>query len=461
MKKKLLTILICGLSVVGMCSCKRQETPPTPDPTPEISSKNPIIYDGVTTESESHKLKAPFTIYNEEGDTPTETLKYKNSTVKNFTFDNMYEAIRIAGENSTTKLKYQVQDANYTRIFIRKGSTDCFVFDGHNFVGSGKVSTSKNYILSHKNSYSISGLGNSYKYFGRDDYRSDMDLQEASLELNAGAYNYMFTKNGITAGEDNTNGFAYMTGYARLSELEYKPTIDGDGRNAYIFFNLSSSIHCDLGLIGVVNGGRCEWRLVRNCGSTAYHGSDTFRTFPDQVATYSTKYDSTTKIYSGFDDLYFEALGKTNGWLLNVTNVRTGVTETLSDLHYESDGVTPLNENTNPSYYRGLVASSYCPVVGNVWNWDCGAKTNVTWDNLKIARYIDDNVESYRSNECEKYEFFPDSKYLRDGYSQGAFCSSFEFGTRNSDGEYESGEKYLKGDKYLTQIVDYNNSWEE
>ena len=112
------------------------------------------------------------------------------------------------------------------------------------------------------------------------------------------------------------------------------------------------------------------------------------------------------------------------------------------------------------TYYRVLVASSYCPVVGNVWNWDCGAKTeNVVWDNIKISRSIGDDITEYRKDSTIKYDFYPDTDLLRDGYSQGAFASSFEYGTRKEDGKYKSGNTYKKGDKYLIQNVCYTNKW--
>jgi hypothetical protein len=460
MKQKIFKILcLNAIGFLGLASCNNVQND---IPDKEVSATNPTIYDDVNKDSTSHKLTKPFTIYAEDGSSP-ENLKYKGEVVTTYTFDDMYKAIRIAGENSTTKIKYQVQDAEFTQIFKRTSSSNWYVFDGHEYVGTDLQKPSKEFIDNHPNSYAILGTGSDYARFGRTDYSSTMDLQDNILELNAGAYNYMFSKTGVGEGEGgvNLNGFSYATANVRLSEMRYKKSTDGDAWNAYIFFNLQSGIHSDLGLIGTIVGDKLSWRLVRNCGSKS-HGSAGFYVYQDKVATVSTKYDEKTKEYSGCDDLRFEAIGVTNGWILNITNLRTNEVQTITDLHYESDGTTPLIENPENSatYYRVLVASSYCPVVGNVWNWDSGAATtNVVWDNIKIARYIDDNPESYRSDTCVKYDFYPDSPFLRDGYSQGAFAASFDYGTRDNNGTYDSGNTYNKGDKYLSLSVSYTNEW--
>ena len=76
--------------------------------------------------------------------------------------------------------------------------------------------------------------------------------------------------------------------------------------------------------------------------------------------------------------------------------------------------------------------------------------------------FYDDNIETYRNATEDKIVLFtPDSEYLRDGYSQGAFAASFEFGTYEEDGTYASGAAYQKGDHYLSQTVSYTNPWEE
>ena len=77
-----------------------------------------------------------------------------------------------------------------------------------------------------------------------------------------------------------------------------------------------------------------------------------------------------------------------------------------------------------------------------------------------MQRYVDDNIETYRNaDDSLKYKFTPDSDYLRDGYSQGAFAASHEFGVYEEDGVYASGATYKKGDTYLSQSVSYTNPW--
>ena len=451
-----LGIGLISLTLVG-CGNKI-DNPPKNEP----SITNPNIYDGIKEDSNKIKLTAPFSIYNEDGSIPTD-LKYKGSKLESNTFTNLYKAIRIAGENSSTKVKLQVQDSNFNQIFKRTKASNWYVFDGHDYVGNDIKSNALTYTEKHKNSYAVSGDGKGYSYLGREDYREDMNLQSNILELNAGAYNYMFSTTGVGKGENGTNinGFAYANANVRLSEMKYRQSEDGDHWNAYIFFNLQAKNHADLGLIGTVSGDKLVWKLFRNCGSKS-HGTQGFFVYQDKIITTSKYYDSATKEYSGCDDLNFEAVGYSNGWILNVTNLATGKVESFSDLHYEEDGKTPLVENGDDvtTYYRVLVASSYCPVVGNVWNWDCGAKTeNVVWDNIKISRYIGDDITEYRKDSTIKYDFYPDTDLLRDGYSQGAFASSFEYGTRKEDGKYKSGNTYKKGDKYLIQNVCYTNKW--
>jgi len=436
----------------------------------EASVTNPIIIDGVDLDSVATKLSKPFYIYEEDGSTPT-NLEYDNKSLSSNEFDNLYMAIRVAGLNSSTKRKLQVQDSNFVQVFIKQKTSKWFVFNGHDYVGTELQKKAKLYVEANENAYAIGGDGSSYKRLGRSDYSENMELYDASLEYNAGAYNYMFSKTGVAQGENgsNLNGFSYAKATVRLSEMTYRASQDGTAWNAYIFFNIASVNHSDLGLIGGVSGDTLTWRLFRSCGSSS-HGSAGF-TVTQPMGTYvtsTTKYNyvdyngKKVKEFYGCDDLEFEAVGYSYGWILNITNLATGKVYSINDLHYNDDGTKLVeNEEANNCYYRVLVASSYCPVVGNVWNWDSGASThNVIWDNIKIARYIDDDIESYRKDDVEFFELYPDSELLRDGYSQGAFASSFEYKTHESDGTYKSGNSYKKGDKYLSLSVDYTNEWE-
>lgn len=454
-KKKNKLLMFLPFLAFVMFSCGENNVDPLPPTPTEYSVTNPHKYEEVSENSESVELTGPFSVYNEDGSVPSD-LEYKGKKLSTNSFDNMYEAIRIAGENSTTKNKKQVQDSKFNQIFIRSKASQWYVFDEHNYVGTATKTKAISFTEKHPKSYAVSGDGSGYAYLGRDDYSENNDLQENVLELNAGAYNYMFSKNGVSEGK---NGFAYCTADVRLSEMTYKASEDGDGWNAYIFINLAAQNHCDLGLIGNVIGGKLCLRMFRNCGYTQHTDGASFYVYGDKIVTTSTKYDEKTKEYSGCDDLHFEALGVTNGWILNITNLRTNEVFTFEDLHYDKDGNKVVQNGENQLvYYRALIASSYCPVVGNIWNWDCKAATNnVVWENIEMSRYISDNIEDYRKDDVERFELYPDSKYLRDGYSQGAFASSFEYGTRKEDGTYKSGATYKKGSKYLIQSVDYNS----
>ena len=275
-KFKFITLSILGILTLGLVSgCGPKEDIPT-----EFSRTNPRIINEISLESEPVKLKKPFIILTEEGETPEE-LQYENVTLNTNEFENLYEAIRIAGQNATNSNKLQVQDANFTQVFIRQRASNWFVFDGHDYVGTDASKGAKEYIDANSDAYAITGSGSQYAYLGREDYVSEMSLQENKLELNAGAYNYMFSKNGVGQGENQTNinGFSYVDATVRLSEMKYRPSTDGDGWNAYIFINLGAGISADLGLIGNLMGDTVQWRLFRNCQSQT-HGSQGFHLFP-------------------------------------------------------------------------------------------------------------------------------------------------------------------------------------
>ncbi len=467
-KRIFVSLAVLLISTSALVGCGGEKDPnPIPPPTPvEPTAETPTIYEGISEDSKRIPLVGPFTIYTEDGQPATDlkTLEpYTQAVIDCETnvFDNMYEAIRIAGLSSSTKNKLQVQDANHVQIYARKPASNWFVFNEHDYVGVAPRKEATKYIDANPKSYAVLGTATDYARLGKYLYDPNCTVDDNVLELFAGAYNYMFSKNGVGAGENgqNINGFSYAKATLRLSEMKYKLPTDGHYWNAYIFFNLQQGIHSDLGMIGTKVGNQISWRICRNCNSKS-HGTAGFSVYQDKVVTVSTKYDPATREYSGFDDLEIEVLGVSNGWYTNITNLRTGQVVSAVDLHYQADGVTPLVENTPETvqYGRVLVASSYCPVTGNVWNWDCGASTkNVIWENIKIGRYVSDNIDDYRALSYELVDFTHDSEYLRDGYSQGGFCASFEAGYRQQDGTYASGATYKKGDYYLIQNVDYNS----
>ena len=177
-KFKFITLSILGILTIGLVSgCGPKEDIPT-----EFSRTNPRIIDEISLESEPVKLKKPFTILTEEGETPEE-LKYESVTLNTNEFENLYEAIRIAGQNATNSNKLQVQDANFTQVFIRQRASNWFVFDGHDYVGTDASKGAKEYIDANSAAYAITGSGSQYAYLGREDYVSEMSLQENKLEL--------------------------------------------------------------------------------------------------------------------------------------------------------------------------------------------------------------------------------------------------------------------------------------
>ena len=428
------------------------------------SRSNPLIITEVDENSKAIELSGPFSILDDKGDPAVINYNENGAAASGLpnVYDNMYEAIRIAGTNSTSKKICQVQDANFVQIFKRGKKSDVYVFDGHDYVGATTETKSKKYILSHPESYAINGQATDYYYLGRDDMTENLTVSERQLETFAGAYNYMYSKGGDGA----INGFSYATCDVHLSETVYRPTQDGHGWNAYIFVNLARGLNADLGLIGIYNAGskRCDWKMVRNCSST-YHPAGTsgierdarFYVYQDKTVTYSTHFNPETQECSGFDDLHFEAFAMDNGWTLNITNMRTGVVQSFTDTHTSDD-------NTGKAYGRALIAASYCPVTSAVWNWDCGAKLeNVVFDNILLTRTLDDpakanDIEAYRDASLERISFFPDEDVYKEGYSQGAFCSSHEFGTHEDAGTYESGVAYEKDQKYISYSVDYNSN---
>lgn len=434
------------------------------------SRKNPIVIELEDIKKATlTDLEGPYVILDQEGEAAKITLDgtgVKRDDLPN-EYDNMYEAIRVAGTNSTSKNVLQVQDTHYVQIYKKAKKSQCYVFDGPKYVGTAGQTTSRSYCLEHPEAYAVDGAAADYFYLGRHDMVENQTVQENVLETFAGAYNYMFSKGGSGAKD---LGYRYCTADVLLSEAAYAPTEDGTGWNAYIFINMSEGILADLGLIGIKRATRVEWCLVRNCSSKMHTAGTSgvekdakFYVWQDKVVTYSTKYDSSTGEYSGFDDLHFEAFTLNDGWILNITNLRTKQVYTIQDRHVDSEG-KPLEENTEGISGRALIAASYCPVVGNVWNWDCGAcLNNVIWTNISMKKaikndnIISNDIEDYRVLE-QSYELYPGSDTYRDGYSQGGYRSYHLYSKFEQDGKLSSGYSFLKNQKFISFSVDYRNS---
>ena len=472
-KKALYTILICLPALLINACGNNQPAPEQPDNPEDNQPGEPEAYSvtnpHAVTYAETNQgieVVAPFTIYTADGKTPTLTTLDLGASGINIptSYNDLYRAIRIAGLNSTSKNPLQVLDANYLQVFKRLKKSDNYLFKEKAFYGVAGQKSAKAFCLNHPASYAIDGLGANYYYMSRDDMVKGQTVTEESLENFAGAYNYMFSTSGRNA------GLIYATADIHLSECVYCPPTDGDTWNAYIFINIAQGINADLGLIGTYNRDShvCTWKLVRNC-SSEYHATGTssvekdarFYVYQDKEATRSTVYNEQTGECSGFDDLHFETLGQSWGWTLNVTNLRTGVTVTAVDHHYDSEG-HDKTDDANGNIGRTLIAASYCPVTLSVWNWDCGAKCEgVTWDHIYLKEALTgedrDNLDAYRNENHPYVEFYPGCSVYREGYSQGDYRSSHSFGTRDRDGVYPSGIAYRAGEHYLTYNVNYNN----
>lgn len=440
-----------------------------------ISVTNPKTVELNLENPAKTSLNGPFTIYTEAGETPELTMNSKGSKATEIpcVYDNMYEAIRVAGYNSTSKKVLQVQDANNVQIFKRMKKSQCYVFDGADYVGTSAGNPAKEYCSSHPESYAICGDASDYYYLGRRDMVEGQSVDETVLETPAGAYNYMFSKGG-KGGSDY--GYRYATADVHLSEATYKRPTDGGEWNAYIFINMSEGILSDLGLIGTIRNDKCVWFLVRNCSSkmhtagtssverdSKFYVYQDANKYPNCLVTQSKKYDVNTGEFSGFDDLHFEAFIVDDGWVLNITNMTTKAVSTIEDRHTNETG-GKLSENTAKTAHNGraLIAASYCPVTGVIWNWNSGAALkNVVWDNIELKKAIvngdvvDNDIQHYRDLE-KSYELYPGTEAYRDGYSQGGYKASHVYATREADGVYASGVSYKKGQKYLSYSVDYS-----
>lgn len=466
MKKVLLFLLTLCLGV-ALISCggdsdsDNNATPVPPSDGESVvpsQSQNETI-DGYTFEGV--KTVAPYTVYNQDGSVyVAETGEEANPN------NSLFNAIRLAGEKSLNSNKMYVIDGNGLKVFQRQSKNDCWCYDGTYFVGSKPRTDALKWSEGRKRSYVIDGQGKAYLELGIDWYEGSDFSNEIPLEYISGGYNYMFSKAGeIEADVWHTLGFGYMETYVRLSEATYMPNLDtqnrnGDAWNAYIFINGAGGFTCDLGLIGNLNTSSniVQWRLVRNCSHDDHKNNPaeygpSFTTAVNQapgqagsvqlVTTMS--WDEEAGCYNGADDLFFQCWQMVDGWILKITNLKTGVVYTINELH---EGMF----EDKVQYFRFLLAASYCPVVANIWNPRCGAYLrNVVFDSVKIARY----------NETDEYtadmlmDFYPDQNMIY-GFSQAADCSSMIYSTYEADGTYKSGAEYKAGQKYLSYSCYYD-----
>ena len=414
------------------------------------------VYDGTPT-------VAPYVIYNEDG------TECDNPQVGDNSFASMFEAIRTCGSLATNGNKMYVQDAAGTLVFQRQGNSECWVYDGTNVVGNDmSVNEGTAYAEEHARAYVVNGRGTSYVALGSVQYTEN---RAGVPELISGGYTYLFTPQGVSSGEEwAEHSYAYASAYVRLSETAYKSSLENGGGawNAYVFFNIASSeYNCDLG-IGAYDaeGQYGKWKLGQNCshishtqGTAECEGfyidaegnvtvdefysdwasSNGFMVWQNFVVTSMTK-DPETGVYSGADDLFLEAYSYEDGFYVLVTNLRTG--EKWGHTHFH-EGMNATQEK----YMRVLVAASYCPVEGNVWNArDGGFLKNVVFEDVRVARYQADGDYS----DVEKEEFFFGEETLFNGFTQAADCASLLYGTTDVAGKWASGNDKIVGSHWFS-----------
>ena len=476
--KKLLSFALClFLSVTAFAGCgggrpgdSAQNSDSVSDSVPAGDSatdstggetpSDGYVYDGTPT-------VAPYVIYNADG------TECDNPQVGGNSFESMFEAIRTCGSLATNSNRMYVQDAAGTIIFQRQGNSECWVYDGTNLVSNTmSVNEGTAYAEEHARAYVVNGRGTSYVALGILQYTEG---RAGVPELISGGYSYLMTPQGAASGEEWIDySYAYGSAYIRLSEVTYKDISESGGGqwNAYAFFNIASSAYtCDLG-IGSYAGGGGKWLITQNCsheshdsgtaecegfyidaeGNVTYASenasgqqmvqlasSNRFYVWSNYVVTTMTK-DPETGIYSGADDLFLEASANENGWYVCVTNLRTGEKWGYTHTH------TGMN-STQANYMRVLLAASYCPVEGNVWNArDGGFIKNVVFEDVKVSKYQADGDYS----DVERENFYPGEDAFFNGYTQAADCASLLYGITDVAGTWESGNDRLVGSNWYS-----------
>ena len=456
--KKVVLFLLVLTSFLALVSCTTPSENPgdTPGdittPTPgQTGNGNPGQFKGDTTVDPNYVYEGtptvgPYTVYNEDGTILTGSgLSVSNPNTS------MFNAIRLAGENSGSKNKCYVLDANGLKIFQRQALSNCWCYDGTNFVGTMAQKDAIAWAEGRQKSYVVDGQAKAYVTMGIRYYEgSDLSkMMAGSLEMFSGGYNYMFSDNGVIESDVWTKlGFGYMEAYCRLSEAKYMPTTDGTGWNAYIFINGAAGKSCDLGLIGNLNESTntVNWRLVRNCQSEDHKSTgDSFMVLNGGTNVTQMTWSEEEGCYTNGDDLFFQCWQTVDGWVLKITNLTTGRVHTINEYHKDMFA-------GSEQYFRFLLAASYCPVVGNVWNTRCEAYLrNVVFDGVRIARY--NSTNEYTEDMME--DFYP-GENMAYGYSQGTDCSSMIYAKHEEDGTYKSGQTYSKGDKYISYSCYYD-----
>ena len=187
MKRKFFGLFVSALLCLCLISCNDPNSGDTPGGTVD-PGKNPgdekedlvfvdnYVYEGTPT-------VAPYIVYNEDG------TEYSKHTT-------MFNAIRDAGNNATSKNKMYVEDGNGLQIFKRQSKTQYWCYDGTNFVGTKPRTEALAWGQNRIKCYIIDGQGTGYVMVGTNYYEGSNLNQTINLELSSGAYNYIFTNSG-------------------------------------------------------------------------------------------------------------------------------------------------------------------------------------------------------------------------------------------------------------------------
>ena len=428
--KKIVIFLLTFVLAFWCFACAPVSPPDTDGPgtvTPGGEQEGSYRYAGTAT-------VAPYQVYNAD-----------DTAVADASYDSMYLAIRYAGANATSKNALYIKDGNGLKIFERQALSNCWVYDGTHFVGTMEQKAAIAWADEHPRCYIVNGRGTAYVHLGAENHAAPHP--EDVYERISGGFSYVFSSSGEMGAADTWEkyGYSYASGYVRLSEATYRDATEltpSSQWNAYIFFNIRGRDNCDLG-IGAFAGGNGAWKIVHNCSNEDHKKPDaetpSFFVYQDQVVTTMTK-DPETGIYSGADDLFIEAIGSTDTWILRVTNLRTnqvfGYTHTHKDMNKDAEG-----------YFRVVLAASLCPVIGSIWDASAGGYLkNVVWEDVKLARWNSEGVYT----DADKESMRIGTANVQHAFTQAADTAHLSWGEHKTDGTYKSGNSYKAGTPYYS-----------
>ena len=95
----------------------------------------------------------------------------------------MFDGIRAAGWNSTSKNKMYVKDGNDLLIFQRQKKTDYWCYDGLHFVGSKASAEALKWGATRSKCYIIDGQGTGYVMLGAKYYENSDMSQDIPYKL--------------------------------------------------------------------------------------------------------------------------------------------------------------------------------------------------------------------------------------------------------------------------------------